>query len=803
MSDKKDLPKTDRKPLTLSLNTKKAGEEKVRQNFSHGRSKSVVVEVKKKRGGATNRPLSGGISSNAGGLSSDEIQARLDALKRSQEDLSKSAVSFSTPLQTQKSLEEKAPSPSEQKAPQQETPKAQDETESSADILAPQPSEKKPIREFKSLDETSSHKAKKSLEKVEERPTKDAQKRQGGRIRINQVTEEGVEQHRSRSFAAIKRAKDKERRKSAKREIQKVYREVQLPTHITVQELANRMTEKAVDIVKSLMNMGMMVTINETIDADTAEIIVTEFGHTPVRTEDKDLAETLLSQLDAPEDLKPRPPVVTVMGHVDHGKTSLLDALRQTDVVAKEAGGITQHIGAYQITMKNGKKISFIDTPGHQAFSEMRSRGANVTDIVVLVVAADDGIKEQTVEAISHAKAAGVPIVVAINKIDKPDINPKKVREELLAHEVVLEEFGGDVMSVEVSAKKRLGLEKLEETILLQAEVLDLKANPNRNADGVVVEASLEKGRGAIATVLVQRGTLKTGDIFVAGAEVGRVRTLTDSHGLILKKAGPGMPIEVMGFSGVPQAGDQFIVVDDEAKAREIGNIRRRKLLDERSTSLANAASPLSRSADGHQVLNLIIKADVHGSSEALKASFEKLNTDEVSVRVVHLGVGGVNESDMSLAKTSNALVFAFNVRATPQAKDLAQRDKIDIRYYSIIYEAIDDVRKIMSGLLAPDIKENFLGYAEIRKVFASSHSGKIAGCMITSGVVKRGCKVRLIRDNIVIHEGDLKSLRREKDEVKEVREGFECGIALASYQDIKEQDVIECFEVEEVAREL
>lgn len=802
MSDKKDPPKTERKPLTLSLNTKKTGEEKVRQNFSHGRSKSVVVEVKKKRGVPTSRPLSGGLPSSEM-LSNDEIRSRLDALKRSQENWSKSVVSFSTPLQTQKSLDEQAPPSSDSSSVQEGKPVPQDDA-ASLDITSVQPSsEKKPIREFKSISETPSHKAKKTIEKAEERLTKDSQKRQGGRIRINQVTEEGVEQQRSRSFAAMKRAKDKERRKSAQKEVQKVYRDVQIPGHITVQELANRMTEKAVDIVKSLMNMGMMVTINETIDADTAEIIVTEFGHTSIRTEDKNLAETLLAQQDIPEDLISRPPVVTIMGHVDHGKTSLLDAIRQTDVVAKEAGGITQHIGAYQITMKNGKKISFIDTPGHQAFSEMRSRGANVTDIVVLVVAADDGIKEQTLEAISHAKAAGVPIIVAINKIDKPDVDPKKVREELLAHEVVLEEFGGDVMSVEVSAKKRIGLEKLEETILLQAEVLDLKANPNRNADGIVIEASLEKGRGAIATVLVQRGTLKTGDIFVAGAEVGRVRTLTDSHGLILKKAGPGMPIEVMGFSGVPQAGDQFIVVNDEAKAREIGNIRRRKMLDERSTSLANASSPLSRSADGHQMLNLIIKADVHGSSEALKASFEKLNTDEVSVRVIHSGVGGVNESDMSLAKTSNALVFAFNVRATPQAKDISQRDKINIRYYSIIYEAIDDVRKMLSGLLSPDLKENFLGYASIRKVFASSHSGKIAGCMITSGVVKRGCKVRLIRDNIVIHEGDLKSLRREKDEVKEVREGFECGIALASYQDIKEQDVIECFEVEEVAREL
>lgn len=801
MSDKKDPQTTDRKPLTLSLNTKKPGEEKVRQNFSHGRSKSVVVEVKKKRGVPT-RPSSQGLSSS-GRLSSDEIQSRLDALKRSQEDLSKSAVSFSTPLQTQKSLEEKEPTVSSDNLPKKENSTTLPDASISETAVAPLSDQKKPIREFKSANEAPAHNVKKNLEKVEERPTKEALKRQGGRIRVNQVTEEGVEQQRSRSFSAIKRAKDKERRKSAKREIQKVYREVQIPNHITVLELANRMTEKAVDIVRSLMNMGMMVTINEMIDADTAEIIVTEFGHTSIRTEDRNLAKELLSQQDSPEDMISRPPVVTIMGHVDHGKTSLLDALRQTDVVAKEAGGITQHIGAYQITMQNGKKISFIDTPGHKAFSEMRSRGANVTDIIVLVVAADDGIKEQTLEAISHAKAAGVPIIVAINKIDKPDVNPKKVREELLAHEVVLEEFGGDVMSVEVSAKKRLGLEKLEETILLQAEVLDLKANPNRSADGIVVEASLEKGRGAVATVLVQRGTLKPGDIFVAGAEVGKVRTLTDSYGLTLKKAGPGTPIEVMGFSGVPQAGDQFIVVDDEAKAREIGNICRRKMLDERSTSLANASSPLSRSADGHQVLNLIIKADVHGSSEALKGSFEKLNTDEVSVRIIHSGVGGVNESDMSLAKTSSALVFAFNVRATPQAKDIAQRDKIDIRYYSIIYEAIDDVRKMLSGLLAPDLKENFLGYAEIRKVFASSHSGKIAGCMITSGVVKRGCKVRLIRDNIVIHEGDLKSLRREKDEVKEAREGFECGIALASYQDIKEKDVIECFEVEEVAREL
>jgi translation initiation factor IF-2 len=491
------------------------------------------------------------------------------------------------------------------------------------------------------------------------------------------------------------------------------------------------------------------------------------------------------------------------MGHVDHGKTSLLDALRQTDVAAKEAGGITQHIGAYQITLTNGKRITFIDTPGHEAFSEMRSRGANVTDIVVLVVAADDGIKEQTIEAINHAKAAGVSIIVAINKIDKPGADATRVRHELLSHEIVLEDFGGEILAVEVSAKQKLGLEKLEETILLQAEMMDLRANPDRAADGTIVEARLEKGRGSIATVLVQRGTLKIGDLFVAGAETGRIRVLMDSHGKSVKSVGPGTPVEVMGFGGVPIAGDKFLVVDNESQAKSIAERYRQKYQDERNKVMSQQQrSLLTMDADGkHQSLNVIIKADVHGSLEAISTSLLKVEHEEVSVRVMHGGVGGITESDVSLANTSNAMIIAFNVRATPQAKEAAARNGIDIRYYSIIYEAIDDVKKAMSGLLSPDLKENFLGYAEIRQVFNITGSGKIAGCMITSGTVKRGCKVRLIRDNVVIHEGDLKSLRREKEEVKEVREGFECGIALQSYQDIKEKDMIECFEVEEIAR--
>ncbi len=552
--------------------------------------------------------------------------------------------------------------------------------------------------------------------------------------------------------------------------------------------------------------MGVMATINETIDADTAELVVAEFGHNIKRVSESDVEIGLKGDMDSQDDLVSRAPVVTVMGHVDHGKTSLLDALRETDVASKEAGGITQHIGAYQVAMPGGEKITFIDTPGHAAFTEMRARGATVTDIVVLVVAADDGIMPQTIEAIHHAKAAGVPVIVAINKMDKPEADPGRVRTELLQHDLVVEEMGGDILTVEVSAKTKLNLDKLEEIILLQAELLDLKANPNRFAEGVVVESKMEQGRGSVATVLVQRGTLRLGDIFVAGGEWGKVRALVDAGGAPLKEAGPAVPVEVLGLNGTPAAGDDVAVVETEARAREVTDFRQRQGRARKAASMARGTleQMFERIQEGEaQALPVVIKTDVHGSLEAILSSLNKLSTDEVKVEVLHAGVGGINESDVTLARASNALVIGFNVRANPQARQTAKRDGVEIRYYSIIYDVTDDLKKALSGMLAPTLKENILGYAEIREVFGVSKVGKVAGCMVTEGMVRRGSKVRLLRDDVVIHEGELSQLKRFKDDVKEVKEGTECGMAFANYQDIQTGDFIECFDVEEVAREL
>jgi translation initiation factor IF-2 len=611
-----------------------------------------------------------------------------------------------------------------------------------------------------------------------------------------------------RSLASVRRARERERQRlhQGLQDQQKVVRDVVIPETITVQELANRMAERGADVIKALMRMGVMATINQVIDADTAELVVTEFGHRLRRVSEADVEIGLRGEEDRPEALVPRAPVVTVMGHVDHGKTSLLDALRHTDVAGGETGGITQHIGAYQVTLGGGKQITFIDTPGHQAFTAMRARGANVTDIVVLVVAADDGIMEQTVEAIRHAKAAQVPIIVAINKMDRPDANPDRVRQELLQHEIVVEQLGGEVLDVEVSALKRTNLDKLEEAILLQAELLDLKSNPDRPAEGVVLEAKLERGRGAVATVLIQRGTLRVGDIFVAGSEWGRVRALVDDRGRTEREAGPSMPIEVLGLNGTPLAGDDFVVAESEGRARDIADFRQRR----RRTAQAAAGvrgtleQMFSQIAAGAaKELPVVVKSDVQGSLEAIVGSLEKLSTNEVSVRVLHSAVGGINESDVILAKASNAFIIGFNVRANPQARDLARRDSVEIRYYSIIYDLIEDMRNALSGLLAPTLRERFLGNAAIRDVFTITKVGKVAGCFVTEGTVRRGARVRLLRDNIVIHEGALKTLKRFKDEVREVREGYECGMAFENYQDIQVGDVVECFEVEEVARAL
>lgn len=638
----------------------------------------------------------------------------------------------------------------------------------------------------------------------------DRSRRDSGKFTVNQVMSDSFGEAKGPSMAAQRRAREKMRMKmhSPAASQAKQVREVTIPEVITVQELANRMSEKLGDVVKKLMGLGIMATANQTIDADTAELVVHEFGHTLKRVSESDVELGIHGEEDSDAQLTLRPPVVTIMGHVDHGKTSLLDAIRSTDVVAGEAGGITQHIGAYQIRTKSEKKITFIDTPGHAAFTEMRARGADVTDIVVLVVAADDSVMPQTIEAISHAKVAGKPIIVAINKCDLPAANPNKVRTELLQHEVVVEEMGGDTQSVEVSAKARKNLEALEEAILLQAEVLNLRANPDRTASGSVIEARQEQGRGSVATVLIQKGTLKVGDIFVTGSEWGRVRAMHNDRGQTIKSAIPGQPVEVLGLQGTPDAGDDFIVVENEGRAREIAEfrLRRKRAIAAAKTKGRGIDQMISDIQAGvAKSLPVIIKGDVHGSVEAIAGSLNKLTEDnsEVKVQVLHSGVGGITESDITLANASKALIIGFNVRANPQARDLAKRDGVEIRYYSIIYEVIDQVKALLGGLLSPEVKENFIGYAEIRQVFSLPKGGKVAGCFVTEGMVKRGAKVRLLRDNVVIHEGTLKTLRRFKDEVREVQKGYECGMAFESYDDIKEGDVIEAFEMQETARTL
>jgi len=588
----------------------------------------------------------------------------------------------------------------------------------------------------------------------------------------------------------------------------KLVREVTIPETITIQELANRMAERAVDVIKLLMKQGQMAKITDVIDADTAQLIAEELGHTVRRVAESDVEEGVFDVADAPETLKSRPPVVTIMGHVDHGKTSLLDAIRATNVAGGEAGGITQHIGAYQITSPSGSRITFIDTPGHAAFTAMRARGAKVTDIVILVVAADDGVMPQTIEAIHHAKAAKVPMIVAINKIDKPDAKPERVRTELLQHEVQVESMGGEVLDVEVSATKKLNLDKLLETIGLQAEILDLKANPDRAAEGTVIEAKLDRGRGPVATVLVQRGTLHAGDIVVAGAEWGRVRALVSDTGGNVDTAGPSVPVEVLGFNGTPEAGDRLAVVENEARAREVTDYRarqKREKMAARATGMRGSLEQMMTQLKtaGRKELQLVVKADVQGSLEAIIGALEKLGTEEVGARVLHAGVGGISESDVTLAEASGVPIIAFNVRAHKEAREAAERAGIEIRYYNIIYDLVDDVKKAMSGLLAPTLRETMLGNAQILEVFSVSKVGKVAGCRVTDGKVERGANVRLIRDNVVIHEGKLSQLKRFKDDVREVVAGQECGMAFENYQDMKVGDVIECYRVETVQRTL
>ncbi len=841
---------TTRRPAGKTLSLKKTETSTVKQSFSHGRTKAVVVE--KKRSAHPGPAIKAAPGAKAAPAAESKAAAPAAAAEPARETAPRPGVVLrqltdeekearSRALADARVHEEEARKRAELEAKQRsveeerlkreraaaEKRKAEEEARKAAEEQARRHAEEEASRRLEKKEKEAAPAAeapRKGRALVAEEDEEAAPKKAGKAAPKQPAARKG-EGERRRGKLTVTRAlsdDDGERMRSVaafRRHLQRVQRagqqqqaapagprEVTIPETITVAELANRMARRAVDVIKVLMKNGMMATVNDVLDADTAELVATEYGHTVKRVAESDVLEGLKGGEDSADDLLPRPPVVTVMGHVDHGKTSLLDALRKTDVAAGEAGGITQHIGAYQVQLKNGQKITFLDTPGHAAFTAMRARGARLTDIVVLVVAADDGVMPQTVEAISHAKAAGVPIIVAINKIDKSDANPARVKTELLQHEIQVEDLGGQTLSVDVSATKAMNLEKLEESILLQAEVLDLRANPNRAAEGGVIEAKLDRGRGPVATVLVQRGTLKVGDIVVAGSEWGRVRLLLNERGETVQNAGPATPVEVLGLSGVPEAGDEFVVVQDEARAREVTEYRARKRREQRQASAARLTMDqlLKSQKEGERrLLPLVVKADVQGSVEAISGALEKLGTDEVGVQVLQSGVGAITESDVILAHASGGAIIGFNVRANAQARERAKRDGVEIRYYNIIYNVVDDVKAALSGLLAPETREKFLGNAEILEVFSISKVGKVAGCRVTEGIVRRGAKVRLIRDNVVIHEGDLSTLKRFKDEVREVQTGQECGMSFANYQDIQKGDVIECYEVETIKRAL
>ena len=810
----------------------------VKQSFSHGRTKNVVVETKRKRvvvpkpgaagKGGAGAAAGGDPSKRPAGITDAEMERRLKAVQAAKAREAEEAA--------QREAEEKAREEERERRREEAEQKAREEKEREEALKAKAEEEERQKREAEAAakraaaapspadqpaDRAAKGPARSAAPKPNERNTRNDQDDRGGRgkgnrddgrrsgkLTLNQALS-GGEGGRQKSLAAMKRKQERARQKAMGGPVQreKVVRDVQVPEAITVGELANRMAERVADVVKSLMQMGMMVTQNQTIDADTAELIVEEFGHKIVRVSDADVEQVIDQTEDKEEDLKPRAPVVTIMGHVDHGKTSLLDAIRNAKVVAGEAGGITQHIGAYQVNTDSGQTLTFLDTPGHAAFTSMRSRGAQVTDIVVLVVAADDAVMPQTVEAINHAKAAGVPMIVAINKIDKPEANPQKVRTDLLQHEVIVEEMSGEVQDVEVSAHTGQGLDELLEAIALQSEILELKANPERAAQGAVIEAQLDVGRGPVATVLVQNGTLRQGDIFVVGEQYGKVRALVNDKGERVQEAGPSVPVEVLGLNGTPEAGDVLNVTETEAQAREIAEYRAQVAKDKRAA--AGAATTLEqlmqRAKEDENVteLPIVVKADVQGSAEAIVQAMEKIGNDEVRVRVLHSGVGAITESDIGLSEASGAPVFGFNVRANAPARNAANQKGVEIRYYSVIYDLVDDVKAAASGLLSAEIRENFIGYAKIKEVFKVSGVGKVAGCIVTEGVARRSAGVRLLRDNVVIHEGTLKTLKRFKDEVAEVQSGQECGMAFENYDDIRPDDVIEIFEREEVERTL
>jgi len=818
----------------------------VRQSFSHGRTKPVVVEKKRKRTisgpgqqaagqGAAPKPKAAAKPAAQAPAADKPEQTQAEAEVRSsvvlrtlteeEKDARAQALADARVREAEdrKRAEHDATRRAEEEARQAkereaaEARQAEEDERRKTEELARSKAEKEAARRLEepetpateSAGETRTVRAKRPKLTPERKPTpsrKGEPARRRGKLTITTALDDAP---RERSLAAMRRRREREKKQaSGITEPQgKVSREVVVPDTITLQELSNRMAERAVDVIRYMMEQGQMLKFTDSVDIDTAQLIAEEFGHTVKRVSEADVEEGLIGDDDAPELLKPRAPVVTVMGHVDHGKTSLLDAMRASDVVGGEAGGITQHIGAYQIEIPGGQKITFLDTPGHEAFTAMRARGAKATDIVVLVVAADDGVMPQTIEAINHAKAAEVPMVIAINKIDKPDADPSRVRNELLQHEIVPESMGGEVLEAEVSALNKLNLDKLQEAILLQSELLELKANPDRSAEGMIIEAKLDRGRGPVATALVQRGTLRVGDIVVAGAEWGKVRALISDTGAPVEEAGPSVPVELLGLNGTPEAGDVFSVVENEARAREVTEYRQRKERDRRMVtgpaagSLEQMMSQLQEA--GRKDFQIVVKGDVQGSVEAIVGALEKLGNEEVKARVLHAGVGGITESDVTLAGASGSAILAFNVRANQQAREAAQRSGTEIRYYSVIYDLVDDVKAAMSGLLAPELRETFLGNAEILEVFNVSKVGKVAGCRVTEGTVKRGSKVRLIRDDVVIHEGTLSTLKRFKDEVREVQAGQECGMSFENYQDIRQGDVIECFDVTVVERSL
>ncbi|HKL45216.1 MAG TPA: translation initiation factor IF-2 [Roseovarius sp.] len=809
----------------------------VKQSFSHGRTKNVVVETKRKRvvkpktggaaaggsGSARSQASSGDSAKRPAGISDAEMERRMKALqaakgREAEEAARRDAEEKQREEERQRRREEAEAKEREQReAEERARAKAEEEERKRQDAekaAAPAPAPAAPP-----ADDAARAPAKQPPRK-QDKVDKDRDQNRGrgkgrddggrraGKLTLNQALA-GGEGGRQKSLAAMKRKQERARQKAmgGAQEREKVVRDVQLPETIVVSELANRMAERVGDVVKSLMNNGMMVTQNQTIDADTAELIIEEFGHRVVRVSDSDVEDVIAQVDDKPDDLKPRPPVITVMGHVDHGKTSLLDAIRDAKVVSGEAGGITQHIGAYQVTTSSGTLLTFLDTPGHAAFTSMRARGAQVTDIVVLVVAADDAVMPQTIEAINHAKAAQVPVIVAINKCDKPEANPDKVRTDLLQHEVIVEAMSGDVQDVEVSAQTGQGLDELLEAIALQSEMLEIEANPNRAAEGAVIEAQLDVGRGPVATVLVQKGTLKQGDIFVVGEQWGKVRALINDRGERVKTAGPSVPVEVLGLNGTPEAGDVLNVVETEAQAREIAEYRQQAAKEKRAAAGAGTSLEqlLAKAKEDENVseLPILVKADVQGSAEAIVQAMEKIGNDEVRVRVLHSGVGAITESDVGLAEASGAPVLGFNVRANAPARNSANQKGVEIRYYSVIYDLVDDVKAAASGLLGAEVRENFIGYAEIKEVFKVSGVGKVAGCLVTEGIARRSAGVRLLRDDVVIHEGTLKTLKRFKDEVSEVQSGQECGMAFENYEDVRPGDVIEIFEREEIERKL